>query len=71
MNSRDAAYDESVHLLLEVTAAEAAAATQDVKTSSPISATANGEANGDGDGEPEADILPNSKRKRKRSEDDA
>lgn len=71
MNSRDAAYDESVHLLLEVTAAEAAAATQDVKTSSPISATANGEANGDGDGEPEADIQPNSKRKRKRSEDDA
>lgn len=70
MNSRDAAYDESLQAIIEASAAEARAATM-----SPVVAAHKEEtkSNHDGEAEPEADWGSglNGRRKRKRSDDDA
>lgn len=62
MNSRDAAFDESLKEIIEATAAEAAAATE------PHPAQTNGSANGQADNHEDQDL--NSRKKRKRTEDD-
>ena len=62
MNSRDAAFDESLKELIEATAAEAAAA-QDTR-----SVTSNGNANGVS--EPQEESVPSNRKKRKRLDED-
>jgi hypothetical protein len=62
MNSRDAAFDESLKEIMEATAAEAAA--QDSRSS-----LSNGNANGRL--EPKDEFGSNSRKKRKRRDDDA
>ncbi|KAG1767004.1 hypothetical protein EDD22DRAFT_799677 [Suillus occidentalis] len=62
MNSRDAAFDESLKEIIEATAAEAAAATE------PHPAQTNGSANGQAESHEDQDL--NSRKKRKRTEDD-
>ena len=62
MNSRDAAFDESLKELIEATAAEAAAA-QDTR-----SVTSNGNANGVP--EPQEESVPSNRKKRKRLDED-
>lgn len=66
MNSRDAAFDESLKEIIEATAAEAAA--HDSR-----SITSSGNANGHVDPEEEEEDLveSSSRKKRKRSDDDA
>lgn len=63
MNSRDAAFDESLKEIIEATAAEAAAAHDGMSVTS----------NGNGHLEPEEDTEPgpSNRKKRKRIEDDA
>jgi len=70
MNSRDAAYEESFQALLEATAAEAAAKE---KESVATANTPNGiDAEVNGHDEQEADdVAVSSRRKRKRSDDEA
>ena len=63
MNSRDAAYDESLKEIMEATAAEAAALNQS-------SASLNGSVNGHVEDEQPA-VAVNGRKKRKRGEDDA
>ncbi|OBZ70845.1 Threonine dehydratase, mitochondrial [Grifola frondosa] len=70
MNSRDAAYEESVQALLEATASEFAAA-NDPPPSASVANTANGDTNGHVEAEQEAEVVPNSRKKRKRTDDDA
>ncbi|GLB37456.1 putative PHD-finger [Lyophyllum shimeji] len=65
MNSRDAAFDESLKEIIEATAAEAAAANDNA---SVISA---GNREGQQPIDEEMDHGPNSRKKRKRTEDDA
>lgn len=69
MNSRDAAYDESLQAIIEASAAEARAATM----SPVVGSTTKDEikSNHDAEQEPEVDAGPNARRKRKRSDDDA
>jgi hypothetical protein len=62
MNSRDAAFDESLKEIMEATAAEAAAA-QDSR-----SVMSNGNTNGHP--EPDEDTGPSSRKKRKRADED-
>lgn len=62
MNSRDAAFDESLKEIIEATAAEAAAATEPQPTHS------NGSLNGQA--ENHEDLDSSSRKKRKRTEDD-
>lgn len=62
MNSRDAAFDESLKEIIEATAAEAAAATE------PHPAQTNGSVNGQAESHEDQDL--NSRKKRKRTEDD-
>lgn len=62
MNSRDAAFDESLKEIIEATAAEAAAATE------PHPAQTNGSINGQAESHEDQDS--NSRKKRKRTEDD-
>ncbi|KAA1473912.1 hypothetical protein DENSPDRAFT_840451 [Dentipellis sp. KUC8613] len=65
MNSRDAAYDETLMKeIMEATAAEATAANK-------APSSVNGSVNGHGDVEEQAEAGTNSRRKRKRLEDDA
>ena len=68
MNSRDAAYDESLQAIIEASAAEARAATM-----SPVVAAHKEEtkSNHDPEPEPEPETSSNPRRKRKRSDDDA
>ncbi|KAI0929915.1 hypothetical protein AcV5_006754 [Taiwanofungus camphoratus] len=68
MNSRDAAYEESFQALIEATAAEAAA--HEAASTTPTNGT-NGDTNGRVEAEQEAEVAPNSRKKRKRSDDDA
>ncbi|PFH51515.1 hypothetical protein AMATHDRAFT_58952 [Amanita thiersii Skay4041] len=66
MNSRDAAFDESIKEVMEVSAAEAAAAAQEGVNTQPTS-------NPGGRNEPveeEVDTPPSNRKKRKRTEDD-
>jgi hypothetical protein len=62
MNSRDAAFDESLKEIIEATAAEAAAATD------PPTAQPNGSVNGQAENQEDPDSS--SRKKRKRTEDD-
>lgn len=64
MNSRDAAFDESLKEIIEATAAEAAAAHD------TMSVTSNGHINGMVE-EDDIDQVLSGRRKRKRTEDDA
>ncbi|KAH9948951.1 hypothetical protein B0H21DRAFT_689181 [Amylocystis lapponica] len=68
MNSRDAAYEESFQALIEATAAEAAAAheTTNGQSTNGLQEGLNGHAD-----EHETEAVPNTKRKRKRSDGDA
>ena len=66
MNSRDAAYEESFQALIEATAAEAAA--QEATTGQSVNG-GEGSVNGHAD-EHETEVVPNPKRKRKRSDND-
>jgi len=63
MNSRDAAFDESLKEIIEATAAEAAAATE------PHPVQPNGSVN-NGQVETHEDPDSSSRKKRKRAEDD-
>ncbi|KAF8070486.1 hypothetical protein FPV67DRAFT_1487563 [Lyophyllum atratum] len=65
MNSRDAAFDESLKEIIEATAAEAAAAHDNA------SVTSGGNRDGQQAMDEEMDHGPNSRKKRKRTEDDA
>ena len=67
MNSRDAAYEESFQALLEATAAEAAAKEKEALATAPGGVDA--ELNGHDEQEVD-DVAVNSRRKRKRSDDD-
>ncbi|KAI0358572.1 hypothetical protein OH77DRAFT_1193801 [Trametes cingulata] len=70
MNSRDAAYEESVQALIEATKSEAA--NFDLPPRTPVSAVSvNGSLNGQPNPEHESESLTNPKKKRKRSDDDA
>jgi len=63
MNSRDAAYDEMMALIVENSAAEAAVTTSAQSPPSPINGSVNGQADGD-----EQIPSPATKKKRKRAE---
>jgi hypothetical protein len=65
MNSRDAAFDESLKEIIEASAAEAAAAQENAVGEHPPSTISKPEP------EDEPEVGPNNKRKRKRTEDDA
>ncbi|KAI0645822.1 hypothetical protein C8Q79DRAFT_1010722 [Trametes meyenii] len=70
MNSRDAAYEESVQALIEATKSEAA--NFDLPPRTPVSAVSvNGSLNGHPHPDHDTDSLANPKKKRKRSDDDA
>ena len=81
MNSRDAAYDESLQAILEATAAEAAAANaaaQEAAAAVVVAAVTSPTAtmkseqttNGHAADEAEAEVVGGGRRKRKRSDDD-
>lgn len=65
MNSRDAAFDESLKEIIEASAAEAAAAQENAAGEHPPSTISKPEP------EDEPEVGSNNKRKRKRTEDDA
>ena len=69
MNSRDAAFDESIKEIIEATAAEAAAA-QGVISVDPADTTGANSNNSHVEPEEEADGVPTNRKKRKRTEDD-
>ncbi|KAI9067292.1 hypothetical protein FKP32DRAFT_270410 [Trametes sanguinea] len=70
MNSRDAAYEESVQALIEATKTEAA--NFDLPPRTPVSAVSvNGSLNGNGHLDQDAESVTNPKRKRKRTDEDA
>ena len=82
MNSRDAAYDESLQAILEATAAEAAAsaaaeeaaAAAAAAATSPPAASLKSEQSVNGhpaEQEPEPEVVVGGRRKRKRTDDDA
>lgn len=64
MNSRDAAFDESLKEIIEATAAEAAAAHD------TVSVTSTGNRDGAQTMDEDIDPGPSSRKKRKRTEDD-
>lgn len=64
MNSRDAAFDESLKEIIEATAAEAAAAQENAAREQPP-------INGPQPEAEEPEVGSNSRKKRKRAEDDA
>ncbi|KAF8633444.1 hypothetical protein AX17_004613 [Amanita inopinata Kibby_2008] len=64
MNSRDAAFDESIKEIIEATAAEAAAAQE------TLSAASSANVNSHNDAEEELETAPSNRKKRKRAEDD-
>jgi hypothetical protein len=66
MNSRDAAFDESLKEIIEATAAEAAAHHDNISVSSAGNHDQNGNSALDEDAEP----ALSSRKKRKRTEDD-
>ena len=63
MNSRDAAFDESLKEIIEATAAEAAAC-------DTVSVTSTGNRDGRQGVDDEVESGPSNRRKRKRAEDD-
>ena len=67
MNSRDAAYDEMMALIVENSVAEAAGPTSAQSPPSPI----NGSVNGQADGDEQLPSPATSKKKRKRTSEDA
>ncbi|KAH8988090.1 hypothetical protein EDB92DRAFT_1079801 [Lactarius akahatsu] len=67
MNSRDAAYDEMMALIVEHSAVEAGAATSTQSPPSPI----NGSVNGQADGDEQLPSPATAKKKRKRASEDA
>ncbi|KAI0823369.1 hypothetical protein BC628DRAFT_1325067 [Trametes gibbosa] len=70
MNSRDAAYEESVQALIEATKSEAISF--DLPPRTPVSAVSvNGSANGHAHPEHDTELVTNPKKKRKRIDDDA
>ena len=75
MNSRDAAYDESLQAIIEASAAEAAAAeaaaaaAQEGTSPGPVTKT-EPTTNGHADDEPVPETTNGGRRKRKRTEDD-
>lgn len=70
MNSRDAAYEESFQALLEATAAEAAAKEQEALATENAPNGIDAEVNGHDEQEAD-DVAVSSRRKRKRSDDEA
>ncbi|KZT10813.1 uncharacterized protein LAESUDRAFT_721199 [Laetiporus sulphureus 93-53] len=72
MNSRDAAYEDSVQALIEATAAEAAAAAAAQEAAdTPVVNGTGSDVNGHAGAEQDPLTAPSSRRKRKRSDDDA
>ncbi|KAF7796663.1 hypothetical protein EIP86_007846 [Pleurotus ostreatoroseus] len=73
MNSRDAAYDESLQAVIEASAAEAAAANAAAQGAASPAATTKSEqtTNGHAEPEPETENTNPPRRKRKRTDDDA
>ncbi len=67
MNSRDAAYDEMMALIVEHSAAEAGVATSAQSPTSPL----NGSVNGQADGDEQIPSPATAKKKRKRTSEDA
>lgn len=73
MNSRDAAYDESLQAVIQASAREAAAATAGTQDAASPAGTTKSEqtTSGHAEAEVEADNTSNLRRKRKRTDDDA
>ncbi len=70
MNSRDAAYDESLQAIIEASAAEAAANAVPQDGSSPAVVKPDLVVNGHTENDPEAEVVVPGRKKRKRTEDD-
>jgi hypothetical protein len=66
MNSRDAAFDESLKEIIEATAAEAAAQHDNIS----VTSTGNRDQNGNSALDEDAEPASGSRKKRKRTEDD-
>ncbi|GBE80614.1 predicted protein [Sparassis crispa] len=71
MNSRDAAYEESVQAIIEATAAEAAAAANESISNTSAATLINGASDKHAEIEQETEVTNNTRKKRKRSDDDA
>ena len=75
MNSRDAAYDESLAAIIEASAAEAkaalAAAAAQEAALSPVATKSEPSSNGHLDADGETETVGGGRRKRKRTDDDA
>jgi hypothetical protein len=66
MNSRDAAFDESLKEIIEATAAEAAAQHDNIS----VTSTGNRDQNGNSALDEDVEPASSSRKKRKRTEDD-